>query len=351
MLSRRPAVPLRVLLAPMVQLTQDLVDQIASSALAIEVASERATTPVELSRLLARQPFDVAFTTFLPSERVGPPNLRWIQLSSAGVDSATTSPLWLAEGVEITTSNGIHATAMSQWTMSMVLHNAQRLDFTLAYKSSRRWPSVNDHAQLSAQVLAGKTLGIVGFGSVGRECARIGRALGMTILAISRSRGGGPGQRERYLPPSLSTRSPSDGLVEELSPEQLPRLLSQADYIVLTVPLTPETRGMIGSSELALMKESAFLINASRGAIIDERALVRALDARQIAGVALDVYETEPLATNSPLFDLPNAVLSPHVSGLFEGYWDAALDLFRANLVRFLRNQPLVNTVDRRLGY
>jgi phosphoglycerate dehydrogenase-like enzyme len=138
---------------------------------------------------------------------------------------------------------------------------------------------------------------------------------------------------------------------EAHGPSTLPALLPRADFVVLAAPLTPETHGMLGAAELALMNPSAWLVNVARGKLVDEQALVRALEARAIAGAALDVFEHEPLAEASPLWTLPGVLITPHVAGFREDYWEAATALFAANLRRYLDGEDVTNIVDKRAGY
>ena len=176
-------------------------------------------------------------------------------------------------------------------------------------------------------------MGIVGFGAIGRETARLAAAFGMHVLAVKRSPAG------------------TDGNVEVLPPSELDRLLRESDFVVLAVPSTPETREMIGARELGLMKETAYFINPARGDVVDEAALLAALAERRIAGAALDVLQSEPPPPDSPWWDVDNALVTAHLAGLFPGYDAAVVDLFVDNLTRYLDGQPLRNVVDRARAY
>jgi phosphoglycerate dehydrogenase-like enzyme len=184
--------------------------------------------------------------------------------------------------------------------------------------------------------LLGATVGIVGMGHIGEEVARLAKAFGCRIVATRRS-------------VQAATR---DALADELLPaSELHRLLEVSDYVVLAVPLTPETHGMIGGAELRAMKPDAVLVNIARGAVVDEPALVEALRERLIAGAALDVFEREPLPEDSPLWELDNVIISPHISGGTEIYNQRAVDIFADNLRRYLAGEPLRNVVDPARGY
>ena len=191
-------------------------------------------------------------------------------------------------------------------------------------------------------------MGIVGYGSLGREIARLARAFGMTVLATKRE--------VRHLADDgwrlNGTGDARAQAVRRLYPPQaLKSMLRECDYIVLTVPLTPNTQQLIGAAELEAMKPGAFLVNVSRGRVVDERALAKALRDGGLGGAALDVFETEPLPQDSPLWSMPNVILSPHVSGFTPHYDKRALAVFEDNLRRYLDGKPLLNLVDMQRGY
>jgi len=176
----------------------------------------------------------------------------------------------------------------------------------------------------------------VGLGHIGREVARLAKAFGMEVMATRRS--AKPGARARYV----------DKL---LTPEQLPQLLSNSDFLVLSLPATPGTRKLIGEKELRTMKPTAYLINVARGAVIDEEALIRALKGNWIAGAGLDVFSAEPLPSDSKLWELPNLIFSPHISGNLDNYYKLSTELFCENLRRYVNGKRLFNVVDRKKGY
>ncbi|HOQ62272.1 MAG TPA: NAD(P)-dependent oxidoreductase, partial [Vicinamibacterales bacterium] len=176
---------------------------------------------------------------------------------------------------------------------------------------------------------------IVGLGAIGRALARAAAALGMTVVGTRKTAAG----------------APPEGVTDAFGPEGLPTVLACADFVVLAAPLTDETRGMIDAPQLRLMRPSAWLINVARGKLVNETALVDALRRGGIAGAALDVFDREPLDASSPLWSLPNVLVTPHVGGFRSGYWEAAVDLFAENLGRFAKNERLRNTVDKAAGY
>jgi len=193
-----------------------------------------------------------------------------------------------------------------------------------------------------------QTLGIVGYGSIGRETARLAAAFGMKVLALKRN----PSDRvdAGWCPAGLGD---PDGKIPArfFGPEDREAILRESDYVSVTLPLTDDTRKFIGEREFAAMKPEAYLVNIGRGEVIDEGAMAAALSAKKIGGAGLDVFEHEPLEASSPLWDLENVILTPHISGANRGYMDKACELFAENLKRFAANRPLLNLVDPALGY
>jgi phosphoglycerate dehydrogenase-like enzyme len=178
-------------------------------------------------------------------------------------------------------------------------------------------------------------MGIVGYGDIGRACAAQARALGMLVQAVRRRPDAG-----------------ADSLAHRIvPPEQRAEVLSASDYVVVAAPLTEETRGLIGAAELRNMKPSAVLINVGRGPVVDEKALIQALQEGWIRGAALDVFEQEPLPADHPFYGLPNVLLSPHCADHTPGWLDRAMDLFLENMACYLRGEPLRNMVDKKRGY
>lgn len=260
--------------------------------------------------------------------------LRWIQVSAAGVGSFLF-PALIESPVVLTNGRGLHAVSMAEHTLGVILSFVRKLHLARDAQRERRWAHLELWSDPPAfGELSGTTLGLVGLGSVGSATAERARALGMRVIAVRRRPASDP--------------APAD---EQWGPESLPRLLELSHWLVLAAPLTAETRRMIGPDEIARMRRDAVLINLGRGQLVDEAALAEALASGRIAGAGLDVFEDEPLPPESPLWGLPQAILTPHISGLGPRYWERAVDLFRQNLRRFLRGEPLVNVVDKRRGY
>ena len=256
------------------------------------------------------------------------PRLRWVQAMTAGVDHLLT--LGLPErGIRLTSSR-IHRIQIGEYVLTMLLALTKRLPELLRAQAEHRW------AGLVLDEVYEKTLGVVGLGAIGTRVAEIGRFLGMRVVACRRR------------PPEIER----DELIDRWYPsDRLREMLAECDYVVLAVPSTAETARLIGPAELAAMKSTAYLINIARGSVVDEPALIEALRNQQIAGAALDVFTHEPLPADSPLWDLPNVILTPHLSGPTPRYTERATELFRENLRRYLAGEPLLNEVDPVRGY
>jgi len=260
------------------------------------------------------------------------PNLRWLQQWGAGADWLLRHPAIAAlDRLTITTGSGVHAVPITEHILSFLLAFGRGLPTAIRRQQVKAWQSPKWEQLFE---LPGKTLLLIGVGAIGEHTAQVATALGLHVVGVRRD-------------PSL----PAVGVAAMYGPEQLPALLPQADFVVLTVPLTPETHHLIGERELRLMKPSAYLINIGRGATVDEAALVRALQAGWIAGAGLDVCETEPLPATSPLWTMENVILTAHYAGATPRYDERALPIFFDNLQRYVAGTPLHNVVDKRLGY
>jgi phosphoglycerate dehydrogenase-like enzyme len=274
------------------------------------------------------------------------PNLRWIQAHWAGVDHMRSEPVWDSH-VLITTASGIHAPNMAQYVMAQILGWAHRVPSWYEMLSEGSWPQQRWQKFVPAE-LRDATLGILGYGSIGREVARLAKAFGMHVLATKRELR--KITDEGYA--VAGTGDPEGSLPDRLyPPEATGSMAAECDFLVVTLPLTKETQGAISENILRGMKPSAFLVNVGRGEVVDQEALIKALKRGWIAGAGLDVFENEPLPDDSPLWQLENVVLTPHVSGFTPAYDRRAVDLFIANLTRYLNREPLLNLVNREIGY
>ncbi len=253
--------------------------------------------------------------------------LRWIHSTGAGVERLL-GPEVKSREIVVTSSSGIHE-AVVEHVFAFMLAFFRRLHIALRSQLQRQW----DRGRAVGEELQGKTLGILGLGTIGTEIARKAQVFGMRVIGMKR------------------TPSPVPGVERVLGTDELHTVLRESDVVVVALPMTPNTRGLIGEAEFQVMKRAALFINIGRGPIVQEDALIRALRERWIAGAALDVFEREPLPPNSPLYELDNVIITPHVSGSSPAYMDRAVSLFCENLRRYLTGEPLVNVVDKELGY
>ena len=249
------------------------------------------------------------------------PSLSWVQGPAAGVDL----PVWaelVERGVRVTSAAGVHAEPIAQYVMTYVLHWHRQVEQHRRQQVEHRWEA------LVADDLTTKTLGIVGYGGIGRATARVAAAFGMRVLALRRGRIDDPAVDEAF------------------GPHELSALMAGSDYVVLTLPLNDSTRGMVDARALAAMRPTAVLINVARGGVVDQAALVDALERGAIRGATLDVVDDEPLPADSPLWDLANCVITPHDAGYSPLAGERLGRLFVDNLSRFERGEPMVNEVD-----
>jgi len=273
--------------------------------------------------------------------------LRWVHSASAGVGSSLT-PEMMASPVLFTNSAGVHAPPMAETVLAMILHFGRGLDLAVREQALGRWGAEAFYAgEAAVTELSSATVGIVGFGGVGREVARRAAALGARVLATRRSPGAGSEDLETV---GGGASQPAAARLLH-GPEALARLLEESDYLVLAAPLTTRTRGILGREALQRMKPSAVVVNVSRGALVDEQALVEALREGRLRGAALDVFAAEPLPAGHPLWALPNVLLTPHVSAVTRGFWEREVELVAGNLRRLVEGRALWNLVDKRAGY
>ena len=293
---------------------------------------------------------DVLYAGAPPRDLGRAPALKWVQLHMAGVNALHDHPLYTESTLPLATTSGVHAGTIAEYALTVLLALAHRVPRMVEWHARGGWPPDADRWPLFVPTeVRGATLGIIGYGSIGRELARMATsALGMRVLALKRD----PTRRADtdYCPPG--TGDPEGRLPEAwLGPQGLPELLERSDVVVMAAPLTADTRRMLGARELARMKPTAYFINVGRGATVDESALAHALRERRIAGAAVDVFAEEPPPAGHPLYACENVILSPHVSGFLPSYDDRCTDLFAENLRRWCAGAPLLNLVDRACGY
>lgn len=244
----------------------------------------------------------------------------WTHSLWAGLDNVL-SPEVMASTTPLTNGKGVFRTSLAEWSIGAMLHFSYRMRRMIQQQEARTWEV------FTTEELHGRTLGVVGYGEIGRAAAERARAFGMKILALRRR------------------PDPGDPIVD------LATIMSESDYVLVAAPLTPDTRGMIGAAEIARMKPTAVLINVGRGAVVDEEALAAALEAGRIKGAALDVFAQEPLPGDHAFWRLPNVLLSPHTADHVEDFVVLAVDCFLENLRRFRAGEPLLNMVDKHAGY
>lgn len=279
---------------------------------------------------------EVAFTPSVdPDVLPAAVRLRWVQSPAVGVGDLLY-PALVASPVVVTSARGVRAAAIAEHVLGVTIALARQLPAAMRAQARHEWiQEALEGESAGTRTLAGRRMGIVGLGSIGMEVATMALRFGFRVSAIRR-------RADRPLP---------DGLDEVLPPERLPELLAKSDVIVLAAPLTPATRRLIGPREMGHVKRGAYLVNVGRGSLVDDDAVVRALRDGGLGGAALDVFTEEPLRPDSPYWDLPNVLVTPHVCGSMHDYWPRLVALFAENLRRFERGDPLVNLVDKVAGY
>jgi phosphoglycerate dehydrogenase-like enzyme len=263
------------------------------------------------------------------------PELRLLQLTSAGVDRLLETDMVRSPRVQVATASGLHATPISEYILGGMIAFAKGFPRAIEAQRDRVW------RPFWPRELEAATVAVIGLGAIGRRTTELARALRMRVLAVRRS-------ASRRMP-GAECGEPS---VDEVYPvSELLDVLGQADYVVLAVPLTNESKAMIGEPQLRAMKPSAVIINIARGAVIDQPALIEALRSGQIGGAVLDVTDPEPLPEDHELWSAPNLVITPHISGGTPRYMERAIEIFCDNLRRFVDGKPLRNVVDPDRGY
>ncbi|WP_339060178.1 D-2-hydroxyacid dehydrogenase [Tepidibacillus marianensis] len=256
-------------------------------------------------------------------------HLRWIHVVSAGLDKMPFSYLQ-QRGIMVTNSKGIHQVPMSEYTLAVILQIARKTDQFYQNQIGKTW-----NREIRVSEIHGSTLGIIGLGAIGSAIAEKAKIFGMRVIGIN-SDGRDMKEIDRVYPPSL-----------------LKTVLTESDYIVVIVPLTEQTHHMIGREELLAMKPTAYLINIARGNVVDEQALIEVLKERRIGGVVLDVFSEEPLPEDHPFWNLPNVIITPHVSGRSPKYMERALVIFQYNLEKYRHQEydTMKNLVNVSKGY
>lgn len=252
--------------------------------------------------------------------------IKWIMTIGAGVDTVLPNPD-LREECIITNARGVHIPQIPEFVLGMILALGLRLPEHFRNQANSAWQ------MRMRRIMANQTVGVVGLGTIGREIARMANSIGMRVIGTKKN------------------PEPVPHVEKVYGPDELHGMLSEADFVVLIAALTPETRGMIGKPELEAMKPDAYLINVARGAMVVEADLIEALRKGTIAGAALDVFETEPLPPENPLWKMENVIITPHIAGARPDYLHAVSEIFCRNLTRYLSGEPMFNVVDRNKCY
>ncbi len=260
------------------------------------------------------------------------PNLKWVQLASAGSDHMLREGVFLKRpDLILTTASGVHEIPISEHILAMVLHFARGFNIATRNQAQNKWD------RYRADEAYGKKVCMVGYGPIARRAAGMCKALGMRVVSVRAS---------------IAEQQPGFEAVDRFyPPAELNDVLAESDYVVIAAPRTPQTERMIGKPQFEAMKEGAVLVNISRGALVDEATLVEALQGNKLKGAALDVFEREPLPEESPLWAMPNVLITPHISGSNPHYDRRVTDLFCDNLARYLRGEQLRNKVESERGY
>ena len=258
------------------------------------------------------------------------PNLRWVHSRSVGLER-TLFPELMESPVPLTNGSGVFSASLGEFTLAAILYFAKDFRRMIRNQQARVWEAFD------VMSISGQTVGIIGYGDIGRAAAARVWPMGMRVLAVKRN---------------VSPLTGADPMVEQIyRPEQRVGMISRCDYVVVAAPLTSETQGMIGEQEFAAMKPTAVVINVGRGPVIDEAALISALSNGRIRGAALDVFDHEPLPQGHPFYKLENVLLSPHCADHTPDWLDNAMRFFIAQFERFRRGEQLLNVVDKELGY
>jgi len=337
-MPRKPAAPARHLAVylphplPIWRLPQGYLDRIR------RIAGRRFDVhlPANEAGLVKVLPdLEILYAWGLAARLVGQaPKLRWLHTPLTGVDRLL-NPELRGIDIRVTCSRGVNSVSVAEHTFALMLAFTRGVADAVRAQRDHRWRQTELYGRKPPlSELCGKMLGIYGIGEIGRELATRAQAFGMTVWGVART-----------------AKTPPPGVDKLLPVSRAEQMIRKADFLVLALPLTPATHGLVGERLLRRMKPSAVLINIGRGALVQEPALVRALREGWIAGAGLDVFTNEPLPVSSPLWEMPNVIMTPHVGGTHPDYMRRSADLFLANLKRYLGGKALVNEVDLQAGY
>jgi phosphoglycerate dehydrogenase-like enzyme len=279
----------------------------------------------DFARLLADADVLLGFR-FPAAPFAQPTRVRWIHVTSAGAEFLMPLRDRLHD-IIVTNSRGIHGAPIAEYALAAMVMLQSDFPGFMRAQTEKRWQ------RRPVGTLQGRTLAILGLGAIGTDVAVRATAFGMRVRGVSRS------------------AQPVPGCAVARTPDKLADVLAESDFVVVTLPLTDDTRGIMSYAQFAALKRGAYLVNVSRGGVVDEAAMIRALVSRRLAGACLDVFETEPLPADSPLWSMRNVIVTPHVAGMREDYVERVLDLFLDNLARFEAGEAMRNVVDLARGY
>ena len=337
--------PINVMIALPNPVAEGQLAQVRAVSARLKVDAQVVGSLPELGNRLSE--VEVLLTSFSMPSAQQAPRLRWVQTFFAGVDGWLERAGDRLQDVRVTTASGVHGPNMAEYSLMLMLAWSHALPETLEFQRQAVWPEERRKVIMPGE-LRGGTLGVLGYGSIGREAARLAMALGMRVLACKRN----PHQRQDTGWSWPGTGDPLGQLPERLyALTELQAMLPECDYVLLTLALTPATRHIISAETLRAFKPGAVLINVARGGLVDEPALIAALRSGALRAAGLDVFEHEPLPPDSPLWSLPNVLLTPHISGITPAYGIRLMELFSENLRRYLASEALLNLVDVSAGY
>jgi D-2-hydroxyacid dehydrogenase (NADP+) len=278
---------------------------------------------------------EIAITWSIRPEQIkAAKKLRWIHSPAAAVHQLIFPEL-VESNIILTNAREVHGPVVAEHVIAQIFALAKKIPDSVRLQQKHEWGQQNMWDQLPrVREVAGATLGLIGLGSIGRAVAKSAKALGMRVIAA----------REH-------PEKGSEGAEAVFGPAQIDEVFRQADYVVMAAPITPDTKAIANVARLGLMKRDACLINVARGQLVDEMALATALREKRIGGAALDVFPKEPLAPESPLWDVPGLLITPHTAALTEKLWERHYTLFSENLRRYLGGATLLGVVDKRRGY
>ncbi len=298
----------------------------------------------------------VTLAALPPNPKQDAPNLDLVHFFSAGTNAFIHHPIYTSTDITLTTSSGVHGPQISEWIIMTLLVQSHKYNGMYEQQKKHNWS--RGHTNLNAvRDMVGQRIGILGYGSIGRQAARVCQAMGMEVLAYTATpKKTAESKKDKgFIVPGTGD---IDGTIPKewysgLDKESLHHFLSRdLDVLLVSVPLTPQTKHLLGAEEFSVLaRRNAFVSNISRGQIIDQPALIEALQYGKLRGCALDVTDPEPLEPESPLWGMENVTITPHISGLSAAYADRSFQILEKNLDLRERGQKLINVVDRKTGY